>query len=506
MKEFYYDAKDRMNLVRRMHEKMSLGKVDDITWNDLEMDQVFLEVNHGECFLGEQYLYHMLHCSDDNIPEDLIEEFEEESKLKTSIKDRLKKIGKMTESYYLYELLKDSDMLLIDNGWLINLLQITLVILGIMAIVTQSPFLIAALVGNGLINLTIYLFVKRKYEIFINTMMSFKEIYDNAGALIKNQTLSRYISESEKRAYQNIKNLSRIMMGVISRKRASFTGDVVVMAMEYIYGVLLYDIAIYNLVMKGIYKKEQDVLLILQMIGRIDCAMNIAEYRGRIDKWCTPEFSDSQLKMKGLVHPLIENPVENDFSIDNKVIITGPNAAGKSTFIKALAICAILAQSINTVTATRFILPKMTVMTCMALRDDVISHESYYYREANYIKRILEEVSESKEKLFIVIDEILKGTNTTERVAASKAILNYLEDKDVYVIIATHDMELTSQKGYVNFHFDSQILENEIVFDYKIHEGVSSSKNAIALLEYLQYPKEIITNARSYLNENRRSI
>ena len=148
----------------------------------------------------------------------------------------------------------------------------------------------------------------------------------------------------------------------------------------------------------------------------------------------------------------------------------------------------------------------MTVMTCMALRDDVISHESYYYREANYIKRILEEVSESKEKLFIVIDEILKGTNTTERVAASKAILNYLEDKDVYVIIATHDMELTSQRGYVNFHFDSQILENEIVFDYKIHEGVSSSKNAIALLEYLQYPKEIITNARSYLNENRRSI
>ena len=159
MKEFYYDAKDRMNLVRRMHEKMSQGKVDDITWNDLEMDQLFLEVNHGECFLGEQYLYHMLHCSDVNIPEDLIEEFEEESKLKTSIKDRLKKIGKMTESYYLYELLKDSDMLLIDNGWLINLLQITLVILGIMAIVTQSPFLIAALVGNGLINLTIYLFV-----------------------------------------------------------------------------------------------------------------------------------------------------------------------------------------------------------------------------------------------------------------------------------------------------------------------------------------------------------
>ena len=77
----------------------------------------------------------------------------------------------------------------------------------------------------------------------------------------------------------------------------------------------------------------------------------------------------------------------------------------------------------------------------------------------------MEEVRESKEKLFIVIDEILKGTNTTERVAASKAILNYLEDKDVYVIIATHDMELTSQKGYVNFHFDSQILENEIVFD-----------------------------------------
>ena len=210
--------------------------------------------------------------------------------------------------------------------------------------------------------------------------------------------------------------------------------------------------------------------------------------------------------MEGLVHPLIDKPVENKLTIDEKIIITGPNAAGKSTFIKAVAIGSILAQSINTVTANRFVLPKMKVMTCMALRDDVISHESYYYREANYIKRILEEVQQSNDKLFIVIDEILKGTNTKERIAASKAILEYLSERDVYVIIATHDMELTSQKGYVNFHFDSQILEDEIVFDYKIHEGVSSSKNAIALLEYLQYPSEIITNARSYLNENRRSI
>ena len=506
MKEFYYDAKDRMNLVRRMHENMSLGKVDDITWNDLEMDQVFLEINHGQSFLGEQYLYHLLHCPEDKISEDLIEEFEEESKLKRSVKDRLRKIGKVTESYYLYELLKDSDMLLLDKGWVIHLLQVTLIVFGIIAMVTQNPFFIAALVINGLINLTIYLFVKRKYEIFINTMMSFKEIYDNAGALIKNQTLSRYISEPEKRAYQNIKNLSRIMMGVISRKRASFTGDVVVMMVEYIYGVLLYDIVIYNLVMKGIYKKEQDVLLILQMIGRIDCAMNIAEYRSRVDRWCIPGFSDSSFKMEGLVHPLIDKPVENELTIDEKIIITGPNAAGKSTFIKAVAIGSILAQSINTVTARKFVLPKMKVMTCMALRDDVISHESYYYREANYIKRILEEVQQSNDKLFIVIDEILKGTNTKERIAASKAILTYLSERDVYVIIATHDMELTSQKGYVNFHFDSQILENEIVFDYRIHEGVSSSKNAIALLEYLQYPSEIITNARSYLNENRRSI
>ena len=506
MKEFYYDAKDRMNLVRRMHENMSPGKVDDITWNDLEMDQVFLEINHGQSFLGEQYLYHLLHCPEDKISEDLIEEFEEESKLKRSVKDRLRKIGKVTESYYLYELLKDSDMLLLDKGWVIHLLQVTLIVFGIIAMVTQNPFFIAALVINGLINLTIYLFVKRKYEIFINTMMSFKEIYDNAGALIKNQTLSRYISEPEKRAYQNIKNLSRIMMGVISRKRASFTGDVVVMMVEYIYGVLLYDIVIYNLVMKGIYKKEQDVLLILQMIGRIDCAMNIAEYRSRVDRWCIPGFSDSSFKMEGLVHPLIDKPVENELTIDEKIIITGPNAAGKSTFIKAVAIGSILAQSINTVTANRFVLPKMKVMTCMALRDDVISHESYYYREANYIKRILEEVQQSNDKLFIVIDEILKGTNTKERIAASKAILTYLSERDVYVIITTHDMELTSQKGYVNFHFDSQILENEIVFDYRIHEGVSSSKNAIALLEYLQYPSEIITNARSYLNENRRSI
>ena len=92
------------------------------------------------------------------------------------------------------------------------------------------------------------------------------------------------------------------------------------------------------------------------------------------------------------------------------------------------------------------------------------------------------------------------------RIAASKAILEFLSDKKVYLLLATHDVELTEIEGYDNYHFDSKIKSDEIFFDYKIHLGISSSKNAIALLEYLKYPTEIVQTARSYVNENRRSV
>ena len=501
----YYEAESRLKDIRRMHDRMNSGMVDEITWNDLEMDEVFLEVNHTKSFIGEQLLYHSLHCGQNEFADDVAVEISQNIKFKKSLTDKINRIGKCHESYYLYEILQDSELMLIEHGYVIYLLQATLLIFGLLSLITGSSYFIAALGVNVAVNFAFYFMVKQKYEIYLNTLTSFKDIYTVATQLNKNQEIRKYVTDKERETIKALGGINRILVGVISRRRASIAGDVSSLLMDYLYGVLLYDIAIYNIAIKKLAMKKDEISTLMELIGRLDIALSVAEYREGCKYWCKPSASDYP-EMKNMAHPLLESPVGNDFSLENKVMITGPNAAGKSTFMKAVAINAILGQAIRTCIATEFAMPKMKIMTCMALRDDVQSGESYYYREANYIKRIIDEVRDCEEPLLIVIDEILKGTNTKERIAASKAILEFLSDKKVYLLLATHDVELTEIEGYDNYHFDSKIESDEIFFDYKIHLGISSSKNAIALLEYLKYPTEIVQTARSYVNENRRSV
>ncbi len=164
--------------------------------------------------------------------------------------------------------------------------------------------------------------------------------------------------------------------------------------------------------------------------------------------------------------------------------------------MKSLAVDVILAQTIDTCCAAGMSLPLTKVMTSMAIRDDVISGESYYVREVRYLKRMLDEIGRGTITL-CVIDEILKGTNQAERLAASEAVLKYLTQFPGYCIIATHDMELVRKLGelYKAYYFESHITENNVTFDYKIHPGQGGESNALALLQAFGFPGEIIKEA-----------
>jgi len=200
--------------------------------------------------------------------------------------------------------------------------------------------------------------------------------------------------------------------------------------------------------------------------------------------------------MEQMYHPLLSHPVGNDWYIEKNCILTGSNASGKSTCIKALAVNAILARGIHTCAAERFSLPPMYVITSMTLRDDIAAGESYYIREVRYLKRLVDRGSHPGCTLCI-IDEILKGTNTKERLAASEAVLSFLENTSCLVIAATHDRELATVMAdrYENYHFRNDMEGGEIHFDYRLHPGISDSSNAVALLEIMGFPKEIVAEA-----------
>ncbi len=156
----------------------------------------------------------------------------------------------------------------------------------------------------------------------------------------------------------------------------------------------------------------------------------------------------------------------------------------------------ILAQTIHTCTAEELSFKPSFLVSSMAVRDSIETGESYYIAELNSLKRVLDGLNENV-RCVCFVDEILKGTNTIERIAASSAILQYLSSKNALALVATHDIELTeiTQAFCDNFHFRETVTENGIVFDYQIHDGYATTKNAIRLLDFMGYPASVTQQA-----------
>ena len=136
-------------------------------------------------------------------------------------------------------------------------------------------------------------------------------------------------------------------------------------------------------------------------------------------------------------------------------------------------------------------------MTSMALHDNLLGGESYFIVEIKSLKRILDE-ADNVEPLLCIIDEVLRGTNTIERIAASSEILSALNLPHVVCFAATHDIELSLilKDVYENYHFEEEVLENDVKFNYLLKPGSANSRNAITLLEKLGYDKKIVKGAR----------
>jgi len=191
--------------------------------------------------------------------------------------------------------------------------------------------------------------------------------------------------------------------------------------------------------------------------------------------------------------------VPNSITIKQGVLLTGSNASGKSTFLKTIAINAILSQSIYTCLADKWNAPFVKTMSSMALKDDVMQGESYFMVEIKALKRILDECPRSDEKVLCIVDEVLRGTNTVERIAAACQIMKTLQKESTICLAATHDMELAELLAdkYANYHFEETIENDDIHFRYELKDGPATTRNAIRLLQMLGYQEDITKAAET---------
>ncbi len=170
------------------------------------------------------------------------------------------------------------------------------------------------------------------------------------------------------------------------------------------------------------------------------------------------------------------------------MLLTGSNASGKSTFLKTVALGALMAQTLHMVLAECYSAPMYRIFSSMSLRDDLEGGESYYIVEIKSLKRILDAMKEGDPwPVLCFVDEVLRGTNTVERIAAATQILISLTGAGVLCFAATHDIELTELLSglYDNYHFEEEI-----------RDGRANSRNAIRLLEIMGYDCSIIQKAQ----------
>ncbi len=211
-------------------------------------------------------------------------------------------------------------------------------------------------------------------------------------------------------------------------------------------------------------------------------------------EWCFVELSTEEgiLKAEEMGHPLIPpvKRINNSFSTTgiNKIsLITGSNMAGKSTFLRSTGINIVLAMMGAPVCAKSFTLFPMKVMSSMRISDNLEESTSTFYAELKKLKEVIEAVNKN-EKVFLLLDEILRGTNSADRHAGSKALIKQLIQHKAVGMVATHDLELAKlEKEYPanirNYHFDVQVANDELYFDYKLKGGVCQSMNASILMK-----------------------
>ncbi|MSR94897.1 hypothetical protein FYJ34_12100 [Clostridiaceae bacterium 68-1-5] len=498
-----YDFDDIKILWKELKDERCKGDIDDITWNDLNMNDVFARINMCCSSIGEQYLYKSLRNTNFNSEklnnlEEKIRYLDKNKNTRIDVQKKLLYIGKRNNNYHVVTFLKCLDSFKLNRCWIYYFLQIMLLIVLVLAVVFRNNYAYLFLGIVFFINISVYALMKNKYEINMDLMVAVQSVLQ----VSKEFTQKEETIFSEFKEYTGtINKLTHSMALINGRYQRQYTADFVELGAMYLTGAFLFDFIVYNRVIIQLEEKLTDILALLNLLGEIDMAISIASFRNSVPLYCLPEFcKENKIYYQELYNPLLDNPICNDFNLNTNCIITGSNASGKSTFIKAIAINGILAMNIHTCTAKSARISKAEIYTSMAIRDDLLAGDSYFVKEVKSLQRIID-IIEQDRFVVAIIDEILRGTNTKERVAASVAILRYLENKNCIVIVASHDIELIDllkNSKYDNYYFCEKSENREVLFDYRIHKGVCKQNNAIKLLDLFGYPSAIVKEANKY--------
>lgn len=299
-------------------------------------------------------------------------------------------------------------------------------------------------------------------------------------------SMKKHFQSDTKKASEQVAKLNRIL------NRFDYRLNPIVFIPLNI--LLLWDLQQILQLEKWKHKNDQELSLWYDAMARFEVLSSLGTLTFNHPDWCFPVLNTVQPEFTAvqLGHPLIkpEKSISNDFSStgEGKInIITGSNMAGKSTFLRSVGVNIILATMGAPVCATKMTVSPLKVMTSMRIKDNLEENTSTFYAELKKLKTIIEAVN-SRQPVFILLDEILRGTNSLDRQTGSMALIRQLLHHNAIGIVATHDLELAGMikefpEAIHNYYFDAALDGEELYFDYTLKHGVCQNLNASILMK-----------------------
>ena len=412
----------------------------------------------------------------------------------------------------LYRALEES-FLLLGNKWLLVFLYawplLTIAAAALIAVKIPLAVFFSLALSQYAVNRKfakpathLYELTSRSQKILKAYSRIINEIETASFSCEKLNQLQGRLSTGQEKASLEIRRLSRLLEWFDARHG---------MLHVVFNNILLWDLHCVYRIEKWRKRTAPYVPLWFSAIGEFEALSGFAALRFNHPLWVLPEIKGNTFFLQGqnFGHPLIpENErVGSDIELGTNgkahaagslAIVTGPNMAGKSTFLKAVGSNAVLAFAGAPVCAERWVISSITLITCMKTSDSLGKHVSLFYAELQRLKMILDSIS-GGEPVFFLIDEMLKGTNAADRHKGSLALLKQLLRSGANGIVATHDLELTRLENpeewqkpggaapadvqIANYHFDGTIEGDKLLFDFRLKRGVCESHNAFLLMK-----------------------
>ena len=322
---------------------------------------------------------------------------------------------------------------------------------------------------------------------------TFKQYYQLLNE-IENQSFSSELLKENQQNLQSEKEKASVIFQKFSRVLDSFDQRNNIMIAVIGNALFLWDIQNAVKVEKWISSYHHTVEKWFEVITFFDFQNTLANFSYNHPMFVLPEICNASniIKASKLGHPLLnsEKRIDNDFVINKEqfFIVTGANMAGKSTFLRTVSLTMVMANIGLPVCAENIKYNPIKLITSMRTSDSLADDESYFYSELKRLKFIVDTIE--TEDYFIILDEILKGTNSKDKAIGSKKFVEKLSKSKSTGIIATHDVSLceleNELKDVENYFFDAQINDDELHFDYTLKKGVCKNMNASFLLKKME--------------------